>query len=79
MFVAALPAIVDQLVNTAFRDACPKLLSIASSTNRTTASARVIAIAVAVEEKRNTGNPVDKVLLELLQRPETTRELVSSQ
>ena len=77
MFAAGLPAIVDQLVNTAFRDACPKLLSIASSTSRTTASARVIAIAVAVEEKTNTDNPVDKVLLELLQRPEATRESVS--
>ena len=79
MFDASLPAIVDQLINTSFRAACPKLLSMASSTNRSTASARVIAIAVAVEEKRNTGSPVDKVLLELLQCPAATRESVSVQ
>ena len=77
MFAAALPAIIDQLADTSFREMFPKLLSMARSTCRRTASARVVAIAVAVEEKRNTNDPVDKMFRELLQRPEATRESVS--
>ena len=52
MFAAALPAIIDQLADTSFRETFPKLLSMARSTCRRTASARVVAIAVAVEEKK---------------------------
>ena len=77
MFAAALPAIIDQLADTSFRETFPKLLSMARSTCRRTASARVVAIAVAVEEKRNTNDPVNKMFRELLQRPEATRESVS--
>ena len=77
VFDAALPFIVDQLADTSFREAFPKLLSMARSTCRCTASARVVAIAVGIEEKRNKDDPVDKVFQELLQRPEATRESVS--
>ena len=77
VFDATLPAFVDQLADTSFRETFPKLLSMARSTCRRTASARVVAIAVAVEEKKNKDNPVDKVFQELLQCPQATRELVS--